>query len=197
MDVSLTVHDEQGNRVAALQPSDRAGLNRVIWDLRHDVPGAEDVEMGFGGNGLRGPRVVPGLYTVRMEAGGAVAERVVRVQEDPRIEVDPKARADWTGTLMEITELLVAGQTLAAEAEDAVERLDEGEVDVSDEVEAEVRDLSRELDELASRTGRLLRNVEGWVGPLAADDASQKAFLEEMYETLVTEWSAVRGRVEG
>jgi photosystem II stability/assembly factor-like uncharacterized protein len=197
MDVSLTVHDERGNRVAALQPSDRAGLNRVIWDLRHDVPGAEEVEMGFGGNGLRGPWVVPGLYTVRMEAGGGVTERVVRVKEDPRIEVDPKARAEWTGTLMEITELLVASQTLAAQAEDAVERLDEGEVEVSDEVEAEVRDLSRELDELASRTGRLLRNVEGWVGPLAADDASQKAFLEEMYETLVTEWDAVRGRVEG
>jgi hypothetical protein len=44
---------------------------------------------------------------------------------------------------------------------------------------------------------RLLGNASGWVGPLSADDASQKAFFEEMYDTLSTEWGAVRGRVEG
>ena len=64
-------------------------------------------------------------------------------------------------------------------------------------MEAEVRDLARELDELANRVGDLLGNAEEWVGPLSADDASQKAFFEGMLATLSSEWGAVRARVGG
>ncbi len=195
-DVSLTVHDARGTRVASLEAATERGLNRVVWDLRHDVAGAEDVDMGFRGR-LRGPLVVPGLYTVRLRAGGATSEQVVRVKEDPRIEVEPRIRAQWTATLLEITATLVEAQGLSSEVEEAVERIDEGEVDPSDAVEAEVRDLSRELDEVASRLSGLMRNAGDWVGPLSADDASQKAFLEGMLATLRAEWRAVRGRVEG
>ena len=53
-----------------------AGLNRVVWDLRHQGPhartmGAAAADDGGGfGFPARGPLVLPGKYTVRLTAGG-------------------------------------------------------------------------------------------------------------------------------
>ena len=191
-DVSLTVLDARGMQVATVPGPNEAGLNRAVWDLRHglDADRPEGQGGGFGG-GLRGPLVVPGLYTVRLEAGGATSTRVVRVKEDPRIEVDPAIRAAWTATLMDITDLLLEAQRTAREVEQATERLD----DAPEAVAAKVRDLDREFDELTSRIAGLRGNAEDWVGPLSADDASQRSFFEDMLETLRSEWAEVQGRV--
>lgn len=62
---------------------------------------------------------------------------------------------------------------------------------------AQLRDLAREAGELASRLGRLQGSAQGWIGPLSADQASQRAFLTDMLQTLRAEWDAVSGRLEG
>jgi hypothetical protein len=64
-------------------------------------------------------------------------------------------------------------------------------------VAAKVRDLRRETGELTSRLARLHGGAEGWVGPLSADEASQKTFLTNMLETLTEEWRPIRSQVGG
>jgi photosystem II stability/assembly factor-like uncharacterized protein len=197
-DVSLTVHDGTGTEVATLSPSTRPGLNRVVWNLRHDVPGASGPEAGQEGRlarGPRGPLVVPGLYTVRLTAGETTSEQVVRVREDPRIQVDPLVRRQWTETLLDIASTLARTQAVAEEVSEVRERIESGDAEAPPAVQAKVRDLARELAELRSRVARLLSNAEGWVGPLSADDASQRAFFESMLGALEQEWTATRGRV--
>ncbi|HUU36546.1 MAG TPA: hypothetical protein VMW48_20915, partial [Vicinamibacterales bacterium] len=62
----------------------KAGLNRVVWNLRHDqavpVPGL----YVFGT--LQGRRVLPGNYQVRLTAGGKTLTAPLTVRMDPRVD---------------------------------------------------------------------------------------------------------------
>jgi photosystem II stability/assembly factor-like uncharacterized protein len=63
-----------------------AGMNRFAWDLRYDgalhIPGYSAGEYG---EGLRGPLVLPGKYTVRLTAAGKKVEAPLEVRLDPRV----------------------------------------------------------------------------------------------------------------
>ena len=58
-----------------------------------------------------------------------------------------------------------------------------------------MRDLLRELHEVRSRTAPLLYGAESWLGPLTADEASRKAFLEGILPVLLDELDAVLERL--
>jgi len=193
--VSLTVHDARGNLVATVAGTGHRGVNRALWDLRHAWPDTA-ASAGRRGGRASGPLVVPGLFTVRLAAGGVTSEQVVRVKEDPRLaELDPTLRARWTRDLLEITETLAGAQARSREVAEAVRKLDAGEAKPGASVTAKVHDLNREFGELVSRASGLRSSAEAWMGPLTADQTSQKEFFRETLETLTREWEGVRGRV--
>lgn len=195
--VSIVVHDLQGREIAEVAGTTRRGINRALWDLRHDAPTPAGAAAGGSQGGrLRGPLVVPGMYAVTLSAGGETTRRFVQVREDPRLaDADPLVRARWTQDLMEITATLVRAQATAREVGQAVRRLEAGEARAGARDAAKVRDLGREFGELASRLSRLRGSVEDFMGPLTTDQASQKRFLDQMLGTLESEWAGVRGRV--
>ncbi len=202
-EVSIDVFDAAGGHVATVAGPHARGVNRAEWNLRYSLdataptePG-ESAESGEGGfrSALQGARVDPGLYTVRMTAGGVTQERAVRVEDDPRIHVDPLVRHQWRVTLQEITTTLLEAQALAHDVNAAMQRLDKGEAKAPDDVSGKVHDLDRETRELTSRLSRLRGAVDDWVGPPTTDQASQKTFLTGMLTTLRGEWQAVSGRV--
>ena len=197
-EATITVLDAQGTQVATVAASGARGVNRALWDLRHALPGAAPGPASpAGGFGRRpqGALVVPGLYTVRLTAGGVTSEQVVRVKEDPRLDVDPLIRAQWTRTLQEITGTLVQAQDLARAAAQAARRLQAGEARAPGATVTKVQDLDREFGELVSRLSGLRNDAEDWVGPLTSDQASQKAFFEQMLGMLRGEWQAIQGRI--
>lgn len=195
-EVTIAVLDARGEEVATVEGTTHRGINRAHWDLRHAVPGLQGSgRQGGFGRPVRGPLVVPGVYTVRLTAGAATTEQVVRVKDDPRLELDPLVRARWTRDLLEISADLARAQQAAREVAQTVRRLDAREVRGSRSDEAKVRDLGRELAELSSRLSGLRGSVEGWTGPMTSDQASQKTFLARMLESLDGEWQAVRGRI--
>jgi photosystem II stability/assembly factor-like uncharacterized protein len=65
---TLTVLDRAGKAVAALPLAPRAGLQRVVWDLRPDAD--------------REALVPPGEYTARLQVGATRLERPVRVDAE-------------------------------------------------------------------------------------------------------------------
>jgi photosystem II stability/assembly factor-like uncharacterized protein len=78
--------------VRELEGSRKAGVNRVVWDLRQKgfrmvVP--EDAPDEFR---PQGPEVLPGRYAVRVIAAGDTATGTVEVLPDPRREVTVIAR---------------------------------------------------------------------------------------------------------
>ncbi len=92
--VSLTVLGEDGEVIRTLRGQGERGLHEVVWDLRWEPPyESEGPQQGGGGfffGGPIGPRVLPGTYTVRLEAGGEALETEIEVRLDPRVEVSPR-----------------------------------------------------------------------------------------------------------
>jgi photosystem II stability/assembly factor-like uncharacterized protein len=74
-----------GSRAAPRVTTD-VGLNRFIWDLRY----AESVRfpgMILWSGEMRGPRVVPGMYQVRLTVDGKAMTENFEVKADPRLSV--------------------------------------------------------------------------------------------------------------
>ena len=185
--VHIRVVAEDGTEVSALEGGPRAGLNRVVWNLRHQADGQQTGGGFFGGP--QAPLVVPGDYTVTVEVGGASSSQTVRVMEDPRIEASPAVRIAWTGTLLDLAELREEAREELRLVEEALEDVDES--DTGDRA-TKLRDLNRELSELSSRIGRLMGAAQGVVAPLTQDQETQRAYYVEMVATLRAESAAVR-----
>jgi photosystem II stability/assembly factor-like uncharacterized protein len=101
----LAVLDASGNVIRSLEVPDRAGLDRVWWDLQYAAsvrpklrtpsPGEPWVRTGESGTraivqwdldsfpGLEGPRVAPGTYTIRLTVDGRTTTRTLTVLKDP------------------------------------------------------------------------------------------------------------------
>jgi photosystem II stability/assembly factor-like uncharacterized protein len=94
--LKLEVLDPSGRVVDDLPASKRPGLNRVFWSM-HEKPPRVPPAVQIAGAGTRGPRLLPGVYTVRMTKGGKVSETKLTVGLDRRAkfnEADRKAQLD-------------------------------------------------------------------------------------------------------
>jgi hypothetical protein len=102
----------------------------------------------------------------------------VDVREDPRLTVPADVRAGWTQALLGIadvhrraTELLNRWQPMSA-------RLRPGApTALTGAQRTEASRLNEQLEELYSRLGRLYGDVEGWTGPMTADQRTQLDYL--------------------
>ncbi|MGE0812803.1 MAG: hypothetical protein AB7O28_01070 [Vicinamibacterales bacterium] len=121
-DLSIVITDAAGRTVRTLRnPPADAGVSRVTWDLRYDGPrpgaaqqrrGADEEEdNAFRRFGAAGPWVLPGDYTVTLQAGGRTLKKTVRVEMDPRTEVpaaDLTSQLDTAMTLRALAERVTA-----------------------------------------------------------------------------------------
>jgi photosystem II stability/assembly factor-like uncharacterized protein len=94
--ISLQVLDSAGGVVDTIPASARRGINRVAWTMQvkpPEVPPAAQLARA----GFNGPRVLPGVYTVRLTKGDKIYETTVQVGLDRRAtfnEADRKAQYD-------------------------------------------------------------------------------------------------------
>ena len=189
-EIALSVVDRGGNIVARVPATGRKGVNRVSWNLRYTNPDQGDNQPP------RGPLVVPGQYLVRLTVDGVVYENSLEVREDPRIQVDPETRQRWTDDLMTLGALARAVGAGAEEVGEVAQRA-ATETAVPEGVSDLAQDLVRQWGELRSRTQGLVREVEGWVGPLTQDQLSRQSYYQEMVETLLRETRALSQRLGG
>jgi len=89
------------NKPLPEQLPDKAGMNRFVWDLRYPdathVPGAV---LWFGN--MRGPRVLPGSYTLKLTADGRTYTQPLTVLNDPRSKLSADDLAARQALLMQI-----------------------------------------------------------------------------------------------
>ena len=94
--LKIEVLDSSGRVVDELPASKRPGLNRVMWTMRVKPPRVPPAaQIAFAG--IRGPRLVPGDYTVRLTKAGKVYETKLTVGLDRRAKfsaADRKAQFD-------------------------------------------------------------------------------------------------------
>jgi hypothetical protein len=177
----ITILDATGELVRELEGSGEAGIQQVVWDFRLAPPyergeGAPGGGGGGGGGGFggppRGPRVLPGTYTVRLEAGGQSLTGDVVVRGDPRIQISradlmarqaalmslyrlSKPAYDATQSVRSLSEQVAAMQELVSDTDDAPESL----ATEVDSLRGDLRRLSEELAD-ANRDARLSGAIE-------------------------------------
>ncbi|HWS70760.1 MAG TPA: hypothetical protein VN605_01540, partial [Thermoanaerobaculia bacterium] len=80
-DVTITIEDAKGRKVRELDASNRAGMNRAVWDLR-----GEASEVIAETRGEDQSQLVPvGEYTVKMKYGDFTTQTKLTVTADPGV----------------------------------------------------------------------------------------------------------------
>ena len=155
--VTMTVADASGNAIRTLDAPDESGLHQVVWDLRIDPPYESEEEGGGGGFGgpPRGPRVMPGEYTVTLAAVGGSWSAQVVVEPDPRVTISDADRGARQAALMDAHELA----TPAHEAEERLESAREALQEIRDLLSA-AEDAPETLEAEADSIGEALDAVE-------------------------------------
>jgi photosystem II stability/assembly factor-like uncharacterized protein len=126
----------QRARTAGL--SNKSGMNRFVWDLRHTGPWDSNPQR----DGVNGPPAVPGRYQVRLTAGSWTQMQPLEVRLDPRLPKDGVTQAD----LIEQLELNLKIRDTITEARRAAFRLSEALKKVgSDERAKELREMQAKL----------------------------------------------------
>lgn len=86
----------------------KAGMNRLVWDLRRDDP-AQIPGAFYSGTQPRGPLVAPGRYELRLTSGGVTRNAPLLVVADPRVPGSDAAITEKTAlaiaTVADIDEL--------------------------------------------------------------------------------------------
>jgi photosystem II stability/assembly factor-like uncharacterized protein len=94
--LKIEVLDASGRVVDEVPASKRPGLNRVTWSMRKEPPRVPPAAQ-IANAGIRGPRLLPGDYTVRLTKAGKVYQTKLAVGLDRRAkftEADRKAQFD-------------------------------------------------------------------------------------------------------
>ncbi len=217
----ITILDDGGEVVRELSGPGDAGIQQVRWDLRIEPPYTpsgppQQFGGGFGGGQARGPRVLPGTYTVRLEAAGVTREEQVAVRLDPRVEMsraDLEARQaalmsayDLAGPVYEagqavqrVTAQLMEVSALLREQDEAPEDLSE---DVSGLLE-EARELRDDINQAAAGARGAGAIESSSTRPTAdqlwqLDQAWEKVppLIERLNEIVTDEMSALYRRLD-
>ncbi|HSM59533.1 MAG TPA: hypothetical protein VK849_01995, partial [Longimicrobiales bacterium] len=176
--VRITVTDAMGSTMRELEGPGEAGLNEVVWDLRLVEDDADGQPMD------PGPRVLPGVYLVGLEAGPHVLEGEVAVRLDPRVDADETMLAErhdamlssyrLSGPVDGAEEALERVQEQLEEVRSLLAEHDDGE-SLREEVDALLADADSLADALddASDGAQAWRRIESVTAPATADQLRQ------------------------
>jgi len=152
----------------ATKDRNRAGVNSVLWDLRHQalrpLRNPPQVQQGgggggFGGGGNNGPFVLPGTYRATLTVDGRDANTVnVTVTGDPAIQISDADRKTWHDTAMAIHQLQEKANAVADEVGDAwtrfqaIEQQARGQT-LAPALKTELENVRKELEGMRRRLG--------------------------------------------
>ncbi|MFV1988435.1 MAG: hypothetical protein ACC682_14230 [Gemmatimonadota bacterium] len=202
---TITIADADGDVIRELEGGGARGLNEVIWDLRIEPAyeqqgGGGGFRGGFfgGGGGARGPRVLPGTYTVRLDAGDETMETTVEVRLDPRVEI---SRAD----LLARQQAMHRAFLLAKPVNDASEAISDirkqletlrdhvsGHDDAPETLGDEIDAIGEELDEINDELGDIRRGA----GARSGIERVHSAPTADALFQIERGWGALPGAIE-
>ncbi len=137
----------------------KKGANTFVWNLAYpDAKGFEGMVLWSGS--LRGPRALPGNYSVRLSVGGQVLEQPLRILKDPRVtSTDAELAAQF--------EFIKAVQAKVSEAHEVI---------------IEIREVRKQLTAFAERV-KGDDTKKAIVDKAKAIDKAMTAVEEALYQT--------------
>ena len=143
----------------ASRVSTDVGLNRFVWDMRYADASRFPGLILWAGD-VRGPRIAPGTYQVRLTVNGKSTTQSFEVKKDPRLATTPEDFAKQSELLLKIRDKLT-------ETHNAI---------------MEIRNVRRQTDDLMKR-------VQGQPNARVINDAAKSlnakltAIEEQLYQT--------------
>jgi photosystem II stability/assembly factor-like uncharacterized protein len=215
--VEIEILDDQGQAVRRLELPDgpaRAGIHRVVWDLRYAPAFLPNLEGGTD-RGPRGPFVLPGDYQVRLRLGEHERARRVQIQGDPAVEISTADRTSQHDTLLSLHEMIEVSHAVVTTARQLERQIEQVRAtlaihpEVPEPVRAQLTDIEGKLqailDEMlgndtnagATQPGappldsqvRQLYSAIG--GSTALPTAEQMQLTERSYELLAEQVDAI------
>ncbi|MBL7875866.1 MAG: hypothetical protein JNL53_09385, partial [Cyclobacteriaceae bacterium] len=125
--VVIDITDAGGNKVRTLKDTvAKAGVNRIIWDLRYteEEKLIHPVKSGWGGGPLR-VLVSPGIYAATIKANGQTVETKITVRADPRINMSAQDFKAKTETTLALRDQLSQTHRLINRTDEAIKQLTE------------------------------------------------------------------------
>lgn len=146
--VVASIANEAGETIRTIEQKDlKAGINRIIWDLRMEGPTAlANPVRGGWRTGNPGPKVAPGNYTVTLTANGNTFSKNIVLNPDPRIELTPEIYAQQQNALHQLKGLLSETHELINNSENVGKQLNQLNEKVSDMEESdEQKELTKDI----------------------------------------------------
>jgi photosystem II stability/assembly factor-like uncharacterized protein len=162
---ALTIVDAAGTMVRELDVSKKAGVHRVVWDLRLPPPyvvprpqgGGDEGGGFFGGGNPRGPFVLPGQYKARLKIGDAAAqETAVVVKSDPLAQLSDADYKSLHDTRVNASHLQARVQAAVRSADQLKAQIDEAKraiqaVSAPAALTTEAVAIGKEIDEILAK----------------------------------------------
>lgn len=183
--ISLKIYDSQGTFVSEVKAKNKAGLHRIMWDLRYQYDQA-----GSGRSRMSGPYVNPGLYTAKFTVNGEEFVQKFRVSDDPRLDISIDVRKEWTESQMQVLALskdIEADRADLVKLEEQIEKLKEKEITIDKTTAAPLLEFMRQYGELSSRVRGLYSEIGAYIGPWTTDQKEQYAYYLSMKDKLKDE----------
>ena len=160
--VKITISDNEGNTIRDLIGRTEAGLNRSNWDLRYPRPVEPPKNRPYfvpppGWRPISfptGPFVLPGVYTVKVAAGGSEVVTNVVVEEDPRIEISDADRQSHLNAVLHVGKMMTAcnqGDRRSGSSRANCFSLEE-KPSIPEEINSAIEPISRRLEDTRDET---------------------------------------------
>jgi hypothetical protein len=110
-DLKIEIFDQEGKLIDTVFGSTHRGLNRATWFMRMKAPEVAPAATALNG-AQRGPRVLPGIYTVKLTKGDQSYTQQLNVVMDPRATytlADRKAQFDLSMKVYNLLEHMTWG----------------------------------------------------------------------------------------
>jgi photosystem II stability/assembly factor-like uncharacterized protein len=151
--LKLEIFDAQGKLIDTLPPNDRRGISRVDWPMRLKAPRVPPAATAAF-EASQGPRVLPGVYTVKMTRGKDTYTTQLNVGMDPRARYSEMDRALEFETAMQAYNLL-GDMTFDVERINGVHQ---ALVQRADALKGDAS-LAKRLNEMAQRVEEMRRKI--------------------------------------
>ncbi|MDH4058915.1 MAG: hypothetical protein OEU76_09125, partial [Cyclobacteriaceae bacterium] len=157
----VTIEDATGKVVRTWKDSTaRAGVNRLVWNLRSTpASGGRGGGGFFGFGGGFGPMVAPGNYTAKLKANGQTVEMPFSVRADPRITIPVEDLVLKNTTALALRDMLSETNKIINDSESILRQLNElskkvkttGDKATEDQISQTVKKLNEFMDETLRR----------------------------------------------
>jgi hypothetical protein len=183
--ISLKIFDASGQLVDEVKTTTKAGLHRVMWELRY-----KNAQAGTGRSRINGPYVLPGLYTAKLQVNGETYAQKFTVSDDPRLDVSLDVRREWTSSQIKILSLyseVSADRSSLEKLDKQLDQLEKDKVSYDKRAAAPFKEISRKYTELSNRLRTLYSEIGDYIGPWTNDQKAQFEYYSSMKSKLNVE----------